>query len=103
MCTRLATEASAVQGASGVRIGVMLQNFCALGTGIIISFVFAWQLTLLILAFVPLMVAGGYFQSLLMTGFASKDKKSFEDAGKVCSFSSTTLIMFLIKFSTDNS
>jgi hypothetical protein len=40
-------------------------------------------LTLLILAFVPLMVAGGFLQTRLMTGFASKDKETFEDAGKV--------------------
>ncbi|CAF4892140.1 unnamed protein product [Rotaria sp. Silwood1] len=83
LCTRLATEASAVQGASGIRIGVMLQNIAALGTGILISFAFAWQLTLLVLAFVPFMIAGGFLQNYLMTGFASKDKKSMENAGKV--------------------
>jgi ATP-binding cassette subfamily B (MDR/TAP) protein 1 len=83
LCTRLATEASAVQGATGIRIGVTLQNLASLGTGIILGFVFSWQLTLLILAFVPFMVAGGFLQSRLMTGFASKDKETFEDAGKV--------------------
>jgi ABC-type multidrug transport system fused ATPase/permease subunit len=83
LCTRLATEASAVQGATGIRIGTIMQNIAALGTGIVLSFVFAWQLTLLILAFVPFMIAGGFLQSRLMTGFASKDKETFEDAGKV--------------------
>ncbi|CAF1420960.1 unnamed protein product [Rotaria sordida] len=83
LCTRLATEASAVQGASGIRIGVMLQNLAALGTGILISFVFAWQLTLLVLGFVPLLIVGGFLQNYLMTGFASKDKKTFEKAGKI--------------------
>ncbi|CAF3688467.1 unnamed protein product [Adineta steineri] len=83
LCTRLATEASAVQGATGIRIGTTLQNLAALGTGIIISFVFSWQLTLLILGFVPLMVAGGVLQSRLMTGFASKDKATQENAGQV--------------------
>jgi hypothetical protein len=29
------------------------------------------------------MVIGGVLQSRLMTGFASKDKDTFEDAGKV--------------------
>lgn len=83
LCTRLATEASAVQGATGIRIGTTFQNLASLGTGIIISFVFSWQLTLLILGFVPFMVAGGFLQSRLMTGFASKDKEMFEDAGKI--------------------
>lgn len=82
LCTRLATEASAVQGASGVRIGIVLNNFASLGAGIIISFVFSWQLTLLILAFVPFMVMGGFLQNRLMTGFAGSNKKNLEEAGK---------------------
>jgi len=83
LCTRLTTEASAVQGATGIRIGTMLQNFASLGAGILLSFIFSWQLTLLILAFVPLLVAGAILQTRLMTGFASKDKQTLEDAGKV--------------------
>ncbi|CAF3678455.1 unnamed protein product [Rotaria sp. Silwood1] len=83
LCTRLATEASAVQGASGIRIGTMLQNIATLSTGIIITFVFSWQLALLVLAFVPFMVAGSFLKNYLMKGFASKDKKSIENAGKV--------------------
>ncbi|CAF1352352.1 unnamed protein product [Adineta steineri] len=44
------------------------------------------QLTLLIMAFFPLIIAGGFLQSRLITGFASKDKKALENAGKVYSF-----------------
>jgi ATP-binding cassette subfamily B (MDR/TAP) protein 1 len=84
LCTRLSTEASAVQGATGIRLGVMAQNFAALGSALIISFVFSWQLTLLILGFVPFMIAGGFLQSGLMTGFAKNDKEILEDASKVC-------------------
>jgi ABC-type multidrug transport system fused ATPase/permease subunit len=83
LCTRLATEAAAVQGATGSRIGLMFNNLASLGVGIIISFAFSWQLTLLVLGFVPLMVIGGFFQSRLMTGFASNNKQSMEDAGQV--------------------
>ena len=83
LCTRLATEASAVQGASGIRIGLTLNNFASLGTGIIISFVFSWQLTLLILAFVPFMIIGGFLQNRLMTGFAGNNKNTLEEAGKI--------------------
>ncbi|CAF4895872.1 unnamed protein product [Rotaria sp. Silwood1] len=83
LCTRLATEASAVQSATGIRIGLSLQNFSALGVGIILAFVFSWQFTLLILGFVPLLVVGVLFRSYLITGFASKDKRLFEDVGQV--------------------
>lgn len=84
LCTRLSTEASAVQGATGIRLGILCQNLASLGCGIIISFAFSWQLTLLILAFVPLMIIGGFLESGLMTGFAKNDQETFEDASKVC-------------------
>ncbi len=61
----------------------MLQIFASLGTGILISFIFSWQITLTVLVFVPLMIAGGFLQSRLISGFASKDKQTYEDAGKV--------------------
>lgn len=103
LCTRLATEASAVKGATGVRIGTMLQNVAALGIGIILGFVFSWQLALLILGFIPFMVIGGYLQSRLMTGFASKDKQIFEDAGKASSAFRMMKSINLSLLSIDNS
>lgn len=67
----------------------MFQNIASLGTGIIIGFVFSWQLTLLVLAFVPLMVIGGALQNRLMTGFSTNDKQTMEDTGKVRHFPSS--------------
>lgn len=83
LCTYLATEASAVQGASGIRIGIMLQNFATVGVGILIGFIFSWQLTLVIIAFLPFIVFGAMIQIRLITKFDKEDKESLEDAGKV--------------------
>lgn len=83
ICTRLATEASAVQGATGIHVGVTIRNFMALGVGIIISFVFSWQISLLVLAFVPCMVAAGFLQNRLINGNTAKDKDALENAGQV--------------------
>jgi ATP-binding cassette subfamily B (MDR/TAP) protein 1 len=83
LCTRLATEASAVQGASGVRFGFLFQNFASLGISLIIGFVYSWQLTLLTIAFLPLAIFGTYAQIRLTTAFQSKNKPFIEDAGKV--------------------
>ncbi|CAF3438593.1 unnamed protein product [Rotaria socialis] len=83
LCTRLATEASEVQGATGVRIGTMLQNISNLGVGIVLAFIYGWSLTLIMLAFVPFMILAGFLQTYLLTGFADKDKKALEEAGKI--------------------
>jgi ATP-binding cassette subfamily B (MDR/TAP) protein 1 len=86
LCTRLATEASAVQGASVVCFGSICQYLFAMGIGTIFGFVYSWQLTLLMIAFLPLILFGGVFQIQLAARFARKDKKILEDAGKVCQY-----------------
>ena len=72
-----------MQGATGIRIGTTLQIFAALGSGILIGFVFSWELTLLIFAFVPFMVAGGFLENRLISGSGNEHKGALEDAGKV--------------------
>jgi ABC-type multidrug transport system fused ATPase/permease subunit len=83
LTTRLAVEAAAVQGATGVRIGTILMNISNLGIGLVLAFVYGWAVALVIIAFVPFMVIGGYLQTSVMGGFASKDKNVLEEAGKV--------------------
>lgn len=107
LCTKLAVEASAVQGvrlfifithfiycfffklryfnlkATGVRIGFFLNVSGNLGLGIILSFVFGWAIALVIFAFIPLMIISGVVQTKMLSGFSSKDKEIFEEAGKV--------------------
>jgi ABC-type multidrug transport system fused ATPase/permease subunit len=95
LCTYLATEASAVQGASGVRLGIMLQNVITVGAGIFIGFIFSWQLTLLIIAFLPLIIFGAFIQIRLIDRFGKNDKGCLEDAGQV--FIQKYFIYFLNK------
>ena len=97
LCTRLATEASDVQGvrrsnievfflldivflqATGIRIGVILQNISNLGVGLILAFIYGWSLTLIALAFIPFVIIGGFLQTFLLTGFASRVKIFLEN------------------------
>jgi len=83
LCTYLATEASAIQGASGVRLGLMIQNSITIGAGVLIGFLFSWQLTLLIIAFLPLIIFGAVIQIRLIARFEKKDSEGYEQAGKV--------------------
>ncbi|CAG5865570.1 unnamed protein product [Menidia menidia] len=85
LTTRLATDASMVQGATGSQIGMIVNSLTSIGASFIIAFYFSWKLTLVIMCFLPLIGLSGAFQAKMLTGFANEDKKAMEIAGRVSS------------------
>ncbi|XP_061579536.1 bile salt export pump [Cololabis saira] len=85
LTTRLATDASMVQGATGSQIGMIVNSLTNIGASFIIAFYFSWKLTLVIMCFLPLIGLSGVVQAKMLTGFANEDKKAMEAAGRVSS------------------
>ncbi|XP_061464554.1 bile salt export pump isoform X2 [Rhineura floridana] len=83
LTTRLATDASQVQGATGTQIGMIVNSLTNIGVAIIIAFYFSWKLSLVITCFLPFLALSGVVQSQMMTGFASQDKQAMEATGKI--------------------
>ncbi|XP_054636596.1 bile salt export pump-like [Dunckerocampus dactyliophorus] len=83
LTTRLATDASQVQGATGSQIGMIVNSLTNIGVAILMSFYFSWKLTLLILCFLPFIALSGGFQAKMFTGFAKQDKEAMESAGRI--------------------
>uniref|UniRef100_I3M9U5 Bile salt export pump n=1 Tax=Ictidomys tridecemlineatus TaxID=43179 RepID=I3M9U5_ICTTR len=85
LATRLATDASQVQGAAGSQIGMMVNSITNLTVAIIVAFLSSWKLSLVILSFFPFLALSGALQTRMLTGFASQDKKALERAGQITS------------------
>ncbi|NWZ12489.1 ABCBB protein, partial [Agelaius phoeniceus] len=85
LTTRLATDASQVQGATGSQIGMIVNSFTNIGVAMVIAFYFSWKLSLVIMCFLPFLALSGAVQAKMLTGFASQDKKALEATGRIAS------------------
>ncbi|XP_023978081.1 bile salt export pump isoform X2 [Physeter macrocephalus] len=83
LTTRLATDASQVQGATGSQIGMMVNSFTNITVAMIIAFFFSWKLSLVIVCFFPFLALSGAIQTKMLMGFATHDKQALEVAGQI--------------------
>ena len=84
LTTRLADDAAKVQGATGTRLGTLIETLLTMVIAIVIAFAKQWVLTFLILAVVPIMFIASGLEVKALTGHASANKKALEASGKVC-------------------
>ncbi|XP_028410025.1 multidrug resistance protein 1-like [Dendronephthya gigantea] len=81
LCSRLSTDVSAIQGATGSQLGFVASTLVSVVGGVTVSFLYCWEISLVLTAFTPLMVISGLFY---MTALGPSTRGTLEeDAGKV--------------------
>ncbi|KAI8799281.1 P-loop containing nucleoside triphosphate hydrolase protein [Cladochytrium replicatum] len=83
LSTQLATEASKV-GELVTKVWGEFMQLCATAVcGLTIAFYHSWQLTLILIATIPILSVGTYFESRALKGFEDSTKKSYEESGEI--------------------
>ncbi|GFR02321.1 ATP-dependent translocase ABCB1 [Trichonephila clavata] len=83
LCSRLTSDASSVQGATGARISTLLQAISTLIASIILALIYNYKIGLLVLAFIPIVLFAAYFESRVVSRDVTSEKKGTEQASKV--------------------
>ncbi|XP_055463525.1 ATP-binding cassette sub-family B member 5 [Psammomys obesus] len=83
LTTTLAMDVAQIQGATTSRFGVTIQDVTNMALSILISFIYGWEMTLLVLSFAPVLAVTGMIQTAAVAGFANKDKQELKHAGKI--------------------
>ncbi|XP_049878557.1 multidrug resistance protein homolog 49-like [Pectinophora gossypiella] len=68
LCSRLAADAAAVQGATGTRIGALMQATATILIGITLSMYYTWQMTLVSLISVPMVIGAVVLEGRVLAG-----------------------------------
>ena len=90
LTSRLSTQAGAVKDATGSNLAQSAQAIACLLAALIIGFIHEWRITLIMIAFVPLVVLGGVVQAKAMGDFVVQDK-FVEQAAKALVQSTTNI------------
>ncbi|XP_050351148.1 ATP-dependent translocase ABCB1-like [Nymphalis io] len=83
LCARLSAEAAFVQGATGQRIGIILQGVGSVGLALVIALWFQWRVALVALSFLPIIVFVIWQQGVATDKESSGYAKSLENSTKI--------------------
>ena len=83
LCARLSGDAGKVQGATGARVGSVLQGVFSMFIAVIVSLYYEWRLGLVGAFMFPLMVIAVMMNSRIVSGQGTVEKEAFEKSAKV--------------------
>ncbi|XP_033609713.1 ATP-dependent translocase ABCB1 isoform X3 [Cryptotermes secundus] len=78
LCARLSGDASSVQGATGQRVGIVLQSIMTVGWGIGLAIYFDWRLGLVTIFFTPVILLAQYFFLRISRGEIFSNQQALE-------------------------
>jgi len=85
LTTRLATDSSLVYELTANQISTILQVIASFVSGIAVGFTGSWKVALVCLACVPVLLGTSFFHMRMMTTYAQRIKKAYEEGGRVAS------------------
>nr|XP_026499598.1 multidrug resistance protein 1A-like [Vanessa tameamea] len=83
LCARLSAEAAFVQGATGQRIGIILQGVGSVGLALVLALWFQWRVALVALSFLPIIIFVIWQQGVATDKESSGYAKALENSTKI--------------------
>lgn len=83
LCSRLSSDAAAIQGATGQRIGTVIQAMSTLCFALGLSMYYEWSLGLLALSFAPFILVATFLQRKIMAQENMGTAKTMEESTTV--------------------
>ncbi|XP_055387529.1 multidrug resistance protein homolog 49-like [Condylostylus longicornis] len=83
LCASLATDCSNIQGATGSRIGTLVQSIATLVIGLIISLYYSWDMALVTTIILPFLMCAIIIESRYMKTADEAERQSIENASNI--------------------
>ncbi|EYC29560.1 hypothetical protein Y032_0006g3036 [Ancylostoma ceylanicum] len=83
ICTRLASDVPNLRSAIDFRLSTVIATIISVIAGIVLAFIYGWQMALLVVGILPLLAFGQALRIRVYSGKHRKSAKDFEDSGKV--------------------
>ncbi|KAK9723075.1 hypothetical protein K7432_002135 [Basidiobolus ranarum] len=85
LTSKLALDATLVQGLTGMTAGVLINFSTCIILGIVIGLVFDWKLTLVATPFVPVLVVAAVIDIQMSEGYQDQIREAYENSSQIAS------------------
>ena len=84
MTSGLAEDASLINGVATESIGPQVEGLFAMGTGVIIGFIFNWKMALIAMGLAPFMAVGNALAMKFQAGAGEVNEEELKQAQLLC-------------------